>query len=241
VNAGWNSGYPYNGNGENVDNADDVYWGAFGNVCSVGSSGAAKRDADARKMQALQDSCCDSWLIAQCHYNATILQDSKAELQQKVLRAQALKNQVDAVNARVEQLNAYLVAKRIYIKDVAVCNEGTTSTSTASTTTTTTTKATTKAPATTTVKSAASGATVSASPAARSSTKGSSAALNIGMVVGLVVGAAVVAGVAAVAVGFFASASVATTPTAFTHSLMAGAQSSPLYESLSAGAENAMF
>jgi len=219
-----------------VDNADDVYWGAFGNVCSIGSSGVAKKEAEERKMQELQDSCCERWLVSLCHYNATVLQDSKDELQKKVTYAQGLKDQFDTLKARVEQLNSYLVARHIYVKDVQTCDKGTTSTSTTTTTTTTTA---TKAAATTTLKGTSGG--VTAAPSQRSSTRGSSAALNVGLVVGLVVGAAVVAGIAAVAIGFFASASAATTPTAFTHSLMAGAQSSPLYESLTSGGDNAMF
>jgi len=57
----------------------------------------------------------------------------------------------------------------------------------------------------------------------------------------LIAGAAVAAGIAAVAVGFFASGSAATASAPLTQSLMAGANVSPLYTADISTGTNAMF
>lgn len=84
-------------------------------------------------------------------------------------------------------------------------------------------------------------------PQQRQTTFSSSAAAfraggsNAGLVVGLVAGAAVAAGIAAVAIGFFASGSAGTAAAPLTQSLMAGANVSPLYTADLATGSNAMF
>jgi len=77
-------------------------------------------------------------------------------------------------------------------------------------------------------------------PTTRLTTTGSSAAVNTMLTVGLVIGAAVGAGVAAVAIGLFASAAAASAPAVASGAPMAAAAVNPLYTPLTQGGVNAM-